>query len=201
MAVALAAIAGLDLDPLPVSADPWVALIGWRAFGAARVPVTLSHRGSLFEVSVGIAGRGNLLAATPKGEVAFTVITREGARLTLERDGRRTSVVIVADDRHIGVIADGATHLFDRPDRHRLDEDETGGGDRVVAPLPGLVKTVHVRLGQKVSKGDPLVVLEAMKMQHTLAAPRDGRIAEVLTAAGEQVVEGTMLVALEPAHG
>ena len=48
-----------------------------------------------------------------------------------------------------------------------------------------------------VTKGDPLVVLEAMKMEHILTAPRDGRIAEVLVAEGDQVADGTTLVRLE----
>ena len=72
------------------------------------------------------------------------------------------------------------------------------GGDSVLAPMPGLVKLVSAVKGQNVSKGDALMVLEAMKMEHTLTAPRDGIVAEVLAAAGDQVSDGTVLLALEP---
>ncbi len=141
------------------------------------------------------------IRACEAGAAAFRVVDADGARLTIERDGRRTPAIVVSDARHAGVIAEGRTHLFERPDLHRLDEDETAGGDRIEAPLPGLIKAVHVKAGQKIAKGEPLLVLEAMKMQHTLAAARDGRIAEVMVAAGEQVVEGTILAALEPVNG
>ena len=67
--------------------------------------------------------------------------------------------------------------------------------------MPGLVKVVSAKAGDEVTRGDPLMVLEAMKMEHTLAAPRDGRVAEVLATAGEQVSEGALLLSLEPEDG
>ncbi|MEZ5924587.1 MAG: acetyl/propionyl/methylcrotonyl-CoA carboxylase subunit alpha [Hyphomicrobiaceae bacterium] len=201
LALALAAVAALEIDPLPGGSDPWKALSGWRTFGAARLPVSLARHGEPVDSTVTVMGPGRFAAETPKGNVVLTVVAREGVRLVVEVDGRRSNAIAVCDHRHIGIIADRVTHLFERTDRSRLDEDEAGGGDRVMAPLPGLVKAVHVAAGQSVAKGDPLLVLEAMKMQHTLMAPRDGRLAEVLIAAGEQVVEGTMLVALEPIDG
>jgi 3-methylcrotonyl-CoA carboxylase alpha subunit len=201
LATGLAAIAALDIDPSPQSPDPWIALSGWRSFGTSRVPVTLTEHGVPVDVEVAVAGPGRFAVSTPSGNASFAVVAREGARLTLMSEGRHTEAVVVADVRHVGVIAGGRTHHFDRPDRHRLDDDETGGGDRITAPLPGLIKAVVVKAGQTVAKGDALIALEAMKMQHTLAAPRDGVIAEVLASAGDQVVEGTMLIALEPSHG
>lgn len=56
--------------------------------------------------------------------------------------------------------------------------------------MPGLVKAVFVAPGQQVASGDPLAILEAMKMEHTLTAARDGTVAEVLAAAGDQVEAG-----------
>ncbi len=63
--------------------------------------------------------------------------------------------------------------------------------------MPGLVKAVYARAGQSVVKGDRLAVLEAMKMEHSLLAARDGVVAEVLVSAGEQVTAGAALVRLE----
>ena len=74
----------------------------------------------------------------------------------------------------------------------------TGAAAGVIeAPMPGLVKSVTAKPGQKVAKGDRLAVLEAMKMEHTLTAARDGVVAEVLVAAGDQVTAGAALVRLE----
>lgn len=66
-----------------------------------------------------------------------------------------------------------------------------------MAPMPGKLVQVMVKPGDAVEKGQPLVVLEAMKMEHTVKAPRAGKIAAVRYAAGEQVEEGTALVELE----
>ena len=74
--------------------------------------------------------------------------------------------------------------------------EETGGG-LTLSPMPGLVKAVFVKAGQVVEAGDRLAVLEAMKMEHTLTAARDGTVAEVLAAAGDQVEAGAALIRLE----
>ncbi|WP_299986840.1 acetyl/propionyl/methylcrotonyl-CoA carboxylase subunit alpha [uncultured Ruegeria sp.] len=79
-----------------------------------------------------------------------------------------------------------------------LDRDASAGGDTNVieAPMPGLVKAVFASAGQAVKEGDRLAILEAMKMEHSLLAARDGVVAEVLTDAGAQVEAGAALVRL-----
>ncbi|MGJ5618616.1 acetyl/propionyl/methylcrotonyl-CoA carboxylase subunit alpha [Sulfitobacter sp. MF3-043] len=72
-----------------------------------------------------------------------------------------------------------------------------GDGNLVEAPMPGLVRSVDAKVGQAVAKGDRLAVLEAMKMEHSLLAARDGVVAEVLATAGDQVEAGAALVRLE----
>jgi 3-methylcrotonyl-CoA carboxylase alpha subunit len=72
-------------------------------------------------------------------------------------------------------------------------------GDDIRAPMPGKVLEVRAKAGQEVKRGDPLVVMEAMKMEHTLTAPRDGKVIEVSAIAGAQTAEGVVLVKLEPA--
>ncbi|WP_439562250.1 acetyl/propionyl/methylcrotonyl-CoA carboxylase subunit alpha [Roseinatronobacter sp.] len=71
------------------------------------------------------------------------------------------------------------------------------GADSVTAPMPGQVKAVFVAVGDDVAEGARLVILEAMKMEHTLTASRAGRVAEVLASAGAQVEAGAALVRLE----
>ncbi len=71
------------------------------------------------------------------------------------------------------------------------------GGNLIEAPMPGLVKAVFAKAGQHVSAGDRLAVLEAMKMEHSLLAARDGVVAEVLAEAGAQVEAGAALIRLE----
>ena len=77
------------------------------------------------------------------------------------------------------------------------------GGDahagQLVTQMPGRVLALLVSAGQQVSKGQPLVVTEAMKMEHTLSAPHDGTVAELLCQVGDQVAEGTELLRLDAA--
>ena len=68
----------------------------------------------------------------------------------------------------------------------------------IKAPMPGLVLRLETVVGDHVSKGDALLVLEAMKMEHTLRAPFPARVAQLNCAVGDQVTEGTTLVMLEP---
>lgn len=73
-----------------------------------------------------------------------------------------------------------------------------GDGNLIEAPMPGLVKAIDAAVGQTVEKGDRLAVLEAMKMEHALLAARDGVVAEVLAAPGDQVEAGAALIRLAP---
>ena len=74
--------------------------------------------------------------------------------------------------------------------------DAAAEGGRLTAPMPGKVVSFSVKAGDKVSKGQALAVMEAMKMEHTIAAPADGTVAEVLYAPGDQVAEGAELLKL-----
>ena len=76
-----------------------------------------------------------------------------------------------------------------------------GGLDHVRAPMPGLVVSVHRAVGDDVSRGETLVTIESMKLQTALAAPRDGRIAELLRQDGETFEKDEVIVRLEPPAG
>ena len=70
-------------------------------------------------------------------------------------------------------------------------------GGRLTAPMPGKVISFAVKAGDKVSKGQPLAVMEAIKMEHTIAAPADGTVKELLYGPGDQVAEGAELLRLD----
>jgi acetyl/propionyl-CoA carboxylase alpha subunit len=96
------------------------------------------------------------------------------------------------------VFAAGEALAFTRP--HAADADEAAGGDgQILAPMPGRIAHVAVKAGDAVHRGQPLITLEAMKMEHALAAPFDGKVEEVRSAVGDQVSEGVLLVRLAPA--
>jgi 3-methylcrotonyl-CoA carboxylase alpha subunit len=78
---------------------------------------------------------------------------------------------------------------------HAGEAPEEGG--RLTAPMPGKVVSFSVNVGDKVKAGQPLAVMEAMKMEHTMAAPADGEVLELLYAPGDQVAEGAELLKLK----
>ena len=95
-------------------------------------------------------------------------------------------------------------HVFCDGDYRRLslrqdlaDVDDSAGPGTLAAPMPGKVIQVMTQAGAKVTKGQPLLILEAMKMEHTIFAPGDGEVKEIHYAAGEQVAEGAELLRLE----
>jgi len=102
-------------------------------------------------------------------------------------------------------VRDGdVIHLFWRGTAYRLEEDgeSSRAAHRTVsgaleAPMPGRVIAVRVEPGQAVTKGQELLVVEAMKMENALRAPRDGRVKSVAARAGDMVVPGVVLVELE----
>ncbi|HET7409874.1 MAG TPA: biotin/lipoyl-containing protein, partial [Paracoccaceae bacterium] len=192
---ALAAIAALGLDEPPASGDPWAALTGWRLWGEARQTARLEREG-VVEVPVTTLGPGRFAAATPAGEVELGV-ARNAAGLRIEAGGRRSDATVVRHGDGVTVFHGGQAHAFTVPDALALADEAHAGGDRVTAPMTGLVKSVAAVPGAQVTRGAALAVMEAMKMEHTLRAPRDGTVSQVLAAAGDQVAEGAVLVTLE----
>ena len=87
---------------------------------------------------------------------------------------------------------------IDQAARRATTDHRPGAGSIVVAPMPGSVLVVHAAPGGVVAAGDPIVTLEAMKMEHVVAATSPGRIGELLVRAGDQVVRGERLATIEP---
>ena len=200
---ALAAIAALELmaapSPADASADPWATLTGWRLWGRARQTARLEHAGHLAEVVVATHAPGRFEAETPAGPVALAIrMARDGRTWRVETEGHRGDATAFRQGEALTVFHAGQAHAFTVPDALALAEEAGAGGDRVAAPMTGLVKSVAAAPGARVERGAALAVMEAMKMEHTLRAPRDGTVAEVLAAPGEQVAEGAVLVTLEP---
>ncbi|HEY0413057.1 MAG TPA: biotin carboxylase N-terminal domain-containing protein [Allosphingosinicella sp.] len=95
------------------------------------------------------------------------------------------------------VFAAGQAFAFALPGAGGAAAAGAASDGALVSPMPGRVIAVEVRQGDKVAKGQKLVTLEAMKMEHSLAAPFEGVVAELAAAAGAQVTEGTLLVRVE----
>jgi 3-methylcrotonyl-CoA carboxylase alpha subunit len=134
---------------------------------------------------------GFRLNATPRLAVALG-----GQTIELAEDDEIAEVSGFADEHRVVVFAKGQAYEFGLGSRgtgttHGLHDGE------IEAPMPGKVTAVEVSPGEKVAKGQRLLTLEAMKMEHALTAPFDGTVAELNVSAGAQVTEGTLLVKVE----
>ena len=108
-----------------------------------------------------------------------------------------TGAMLRGETLHL-FTAQGAVQLAYVPALAHVGEDaDTGGG--VTAPMPGKVVAILCEAGKRVERGAPLVVMEAMKMEHTINAPSAGTVSELLFAVGDQVPEGAPLLAFTPA--
>jgi len=107
---------------------------------------------------------------------------------------------VVKDSGRMIVIADGVNHVFTIVDQLTPPRIALGGGGRVLAPIPARVAGLLVAVGDAVVRGQVLVVLEAMKMELSLAASADGVVSLVCCAVGDMVDEGHELVELAEAE-
>jgi 3-methylcrotonyl-CoA carboxylase alpha subunit len=190
---AVAALAAYGaLAPRP-GEDPWAALHGFRLWSPASREVTLVHGEESRALRVEELGAGRY--RVDGAEVAVLAFGPEGARLRLS--GREVTAEARRHGGKLTLFLDGAAHEFALPDPLARSGAAAAGGDSIASPMPGLVKVVSAKPGTTVARGDALIVLEAMKMEHTLTAPRDGVVAELLAAEGDQVQEGALLLTLE----
>ena len=106
---------------------------------------------------------------------------------------------VIRTANRLTVFVRGGEHTVEFIDPRLASQAATGTAGRLVAPMPGTIIRIAVEEGQEVTKGAALVVVEAMKMEHTVAAPRDGRIKALKFAVGDLVDEGAELLVLEDA--
>ena len=199
--LALACIAALagrtaptrDGDPY----SPWHRRDGWRLNDEGHDILRLISGDDVLEVSIRYPRGGGYLLELPGGTIAADGEIDDQGTLIADLGGERVRAAIARDGDELIVLADGATHRLALYDPLHVADEEQATVPTINAPLPGKIIQVLVQPGAEVAKGAPLIVLEAMKMEHTITAPAAGRVARVNVAAAEQVDEGVELLAFE----
>ena len=176
--------------------SPWHARDGWRMnLSAAR---TLSFKDGETLIDVQVRYQRDQWQITLNGSSTLARGKKlEGDRFAVELDDRRLIASVVAVEDKRSIFLQGSTYTLLRDDPlHRVDAGDSHGGG-LTAPMPGKVVALLAQPGQSVEKGTPLLILEAMKMEHTITAPAAGIVKAFCYAAGEQVTDGAALVEFE----
>jgi 3-methylcrotonyl-CoA carboxylase alpha subunit len=183
-----------DSDPH----SPWHLRDGWRLNASYHRPLLFRHGEAEKSVQVGYANGGYALTID-------SVETRaRGERLghsmlRIELDGIRLPATVIAagEKRHVFLHGRAWQLACVDPLYHAGEGEGAGGG--LAAPMPGKVIALIAQPGAELEQGAPLLILEAMKMEHTIAAPAKGRLKAFRFGVGDSVAEGAELVDFEPA--
>ncbi len=207
-ALAAAALSRLDARAAAATAaalgsgdpySPWAGNDGWRLDRASRQDI-------VFRDNAGPRAEPRIVAATARaggwllriGErtIAASAEMRPDGALGLVLDGRRSRVIVLEHGALTVVSSDGEGWRLIETDPLAAPVDDHPAGGRLTAPMPGRVTRLLVEPGSPVRRGQPLLTIEAMKMEHTILAPADGRVERLRFAVGDMVEEGAELVVL-----
>ncbi len=209
-ALALAAVALIESEKEASSsqssnpADPWGNALGWRLNSAYQRQLSFTDdyaaasEAKAYKVGVTYHAKGWDLSLNGI-EADLTLTQRSGADLSIKLGATSMHGTVRRDGDTFHVFTGGRhfTLAYNDPMAHAGEAEAAGG--RLTAPMPGKVVAVIASKGQQVKKGDPLVIMEAMKMEHTIAAPADGLVEEILYQVGDQVADGAPLLAFKTA--
>jgi 3-methylcrotonyl-CoA carboxylase alpha subunit len=177
--------------------SPWARTDGWRLNGRGHQELIFGDGAQERLVCARDQGGSWLLQFDGRAILAQGE-RRADAALSMLLGGVRKQITVLDHGAEIGVFLDGESWRLTEVDplAARAGEDPTAG--RLTAPMPGRVTQLMVEPGTSVRRGQPLIVIEAMKMEHTVTAPADGVIEAVRFAPGDLVEEGAELIALVP---
>ena len=184
---ALAALAAMDL-PAP---GPEVALQGFALFTPLRQQVILSYQDETNHIQVSL--NGPHASAVVEAEAVSLL---RGAKGWCVVGSPQTTAIFAARKAYVFAAQTFVFECLDPLDRTALVKSDGA----IFSPMPGLVKQVLVSNGQEVVEGDPIVVLEAMKMQHTLRAAEAGQVQQLTVRENAQVDAGKVIAVIVPSE-
>ncbi|MDM0078011.1 acetyl/propionyl/methylcrotonyl-CoA carboxylase subunit alpha [Variovorax sp. J2P1-59] len=174
--------------------DPFSRRDGWQSHGVATRPFEFEFRGEPKSAALRYLHDGALSLQVGDVSGPLEIGSFPSGELELQFDGHRHTLNVYEDQATAYVFAAHGATKITAIDRLAHAGDTHAEGGRLTAPMPGKVVSFAVKAGDKVSRGQPLAVMEAMKMEHTIAAPADGTVEELLYLPGDQVTEGAELL-------
>ena len=183
--------------------DPWADTSGWRLNATLQRMLDFADESHAYPVTVGY-GRDSWTLQQGGRSLTLSIVEHVGRHLVIKVDGATVRGTVVHDVEQLHGeqfhVFTGGAHValdYNDPLAHAGEAEAEGG--RLTAPMPGKIVAVLVEKGGQVEKGAPLLIMEAMKMEHTIAAPANGVVEELLYGVGDQVAEGAQLLAFKAA--
>ena len=183
--------------------SPWNSVSGWRlntdnhhAFEYIDYVDSIPSEVSVTTHYRDVTHDHLYLLELPSKEIKIHAAELNDSNLRLDAAGKRFNARVVDDGKSLHIFVNGNYQVLEKVERG-LDADSEDAGGSLTAPMPGTVIEVKVAEGDSVEAGQPLIILEAMKMEHTINAPTAGTVAEVLYSAGDLVDDGAELLRLD----
>jgi acetyl-CoA/propionyl-CoA carboxylase, biotin carboxylase, biotin carboxyl carrier protein len=175
----------------------WGAPTGWRVGGHAA-PVRTAMRTPLRSETVSVWGAPEAAnVQVGDGEIGSASVQVERSQMSVTLDGLRRDYQWAEADRHLWIADERGTWYLREAEEQKIHRAAGARQAEILSPMPGNVIAVQVDDGAEVSEGEVVVVVEAMKMEHSLTAPVSGRV-EVLASVGDQVSVDQILARLIP---
>ncbi|MEY3629363.1 MAG: putative biotin carboxylase subunit of methylcrotonyl-CoA carboxylase [Pseudomonadota bacterium] len=182
--------------------DPWAERCGWRVDGRYQRTLSFQDNESVQSVVIEVVEGVTSLAVDGQSAAVEMSSKTDGAdgavRITLLIRGTRVAGTVVRQGARFDVFVSGKGETLTLKDplasAGQAEADHAGS---LTAPMPGKIIAIEVKAGEKVKRGQALLVMEAMKMEHTIMAGVDGVVENIYFAVGEQVAEGAVLISLE----
>ncbi len=192
----LALLAYLLSLPRPAASSPWDRRDGWALAPRGVRRWTLRRAEEVRAIDVDFFEEAVLATIDGDMNILSGTLSPAGA-LTANVDGHIVRVHVHVSGSAIHLFHEGAHEVFEWLDPYLPEAQHVDAPGGLRAVMPGRILQVLVRDGDQVARGAPLVVMEAMKMEHTVTAPSAGTVAKVLCSVDEQVKEGAELLILE----
>ncbi|MEQ9347193.1 MAG: acetyl/propionyl/methylcrotonyl-CoA carboxylase subunit alpha [Thalassospira sp.] len=180
--------------------SPWNSTAGFRLNDDNHHDLILRHDGDDIAVKVHYRDTGYALDMPDGSAIIVNGEHDQNGAIHASLNNVRKRATVLRDGNRLMIFRDGRADRLDIFDPLAAAGGNEGAGGGLTAPMPGKIIAVMAKAGQSVSAGDKLVVMEAMKMEHTISAPVTGTIKEVFFDVGDQVDDGAELIAIEEAE-
>ncbi len=202
LALAVAAVLCAEREGQPADPDPWGVVDGWRLAGLYQRTFTVLDGDTRHSVALQRDRNGQILLIGDES-LSAQWTDRPGEvsgvhHIDLTLGSQRVAGTTVIQGEKLQVFEGGnGTALILHDLLAHADDGDVSEAGGLTAPMPGKIIAVHVKAGDKVKRGQALLVMEAMKMEHTISAPAAGLVQEVFFAVGDQVTDGASLISVE----